>query len=1152
MATSNTPLTIADLYQQYAGRAPDPEGLAYWTQDFGDTIDPREVGVFQTAVAQARAQGTEPAAQPAFNPAQIANTSGMGAQGIGLNFSGQSLAPNYYGGADTSVAAANSNIDLSSAVGSNQTVGLGAPYTAPSSATRDQVLAAYANNPLAELNPSEEAINYWLGQGLGSFGSTVDAVRASDPGLAAAIDASRAASIDTGSTVGTTADTTGSVGTLTQVAGTDVGADNTAATTGATDSTGLNNTHVIALGDSTTFGYNAGNQLDTNMVSSAQTALGNNYTIDNLGVNSTTIGDLLTGAAGTGNNWQNTLASDAGVVVLNYGMNEAFRGEDPTTFAANLTKAVNDLKAVGKNVILQTPNVATGYDWAGGVSTYADVIRNVARSTGSALDDKYATTSGMGNIFDPATGDTIHPSSTAYAALGGNLANVISGLNKTNTDSIDLGGNTEEIANLYQEVLGRAPDDAGLRNWYQQFGSEVNQEERDAFKTSAQAELDSRIEGLYKDFLGRDADTEGLNYWKNQFGSSIDDTERDLFRRTAAADINKKFGVTDATSAPTTEGILSGFKYANDSGISEDKLKKTLGEDVFNTYKTGFADYAKTGIANALADDKLSFDEARAVVKLGRDYGYDSEGLANLTGQKKELFDTINTTYDDATNKIVDSVFGAEDVKTNDDKIIKALALQNKYGFTDEDLAKAADFTPEQMKGFLDPVRNFGTEINGLLANTDSTVSDTKKFIEEAKKNGAISKLYGDNLGNLDTKIAELEDRWKDYSGVDPLHAQRVFDQIGQQRAALGDKYYQGTFGDPMKMAATLAKKGIDTLADIGQKDKYETTQVDAVYTTSDGESVTKLDDGRFLLGRPYGDGQTEYVVIPADQVNTTYGRNEYVQEGDGGYNKFVPLTEEEQATVKDGKYEKLLGKVAYDKDTGKEIAGLDGTIESEKSGKSWNRKRNELNVGFTDSGMPVLYTTREKTGFGAALQQAMPLIAFALPFMLPGIGAGLSSLLPGAGVAASGATAAIAPSLLNQALTQGIISGSLGSLTGQDFGKSFLSGAINPVINTGIGSLLPKGLDANAARAITGAGSGVIKGALQGGDFEDLLGQGVLSGLTNYGLGEATKGLNLTPQQLNFATGIAAPLIQGQKVNPMNVISTLAQTGQQAQRARP
>jgi hypothetical protein len=534
-------------------------------------------------------------------------------------------------------------------------------------------------------------------------------------------------------------------------------------------------------------------------------------------------------------------------------------------------------------------------------------------------------------------------------------------------------------------------------------------------------------------------------------------------------------------------------------------MKKTLGEDVFNTYKTGFADYAKTGIANILADDQLSFDEARTAVKFGRDYGYDAQKMADLTGTDKKVFDAIYKGYDDTTNRIVDSVLGGEDVKTDADRVVKALALQKQFGFTDEDLAKASDYDVAKLKKDLDPVRNFGTDLNKILTNTDSTLAETKNFLDKAKTNGAISQLYETNLGALDTKIAEMEDRWKGYDGVDPMHAQRVFDQLGQQRNALGDKYYQGTFGDPLKMAATLAKKGIDTLADLGQKDKFQ-----AATATQDGS-------GRF-------------------------GRLEYIERGEDSGFEFVPLTEAEQATLKDdGTYQKKLGTVVIDKDTGEEIAGLDGTIASEKSGKSWNRKRNELNVKFTDSGVPVLYTTKEKTGFGAALQQVLPVLSVMLPFMLPGIGAGLSGMLPGAGVAASGATAAIAPTLMNQALTQGILSGGLGALGGQDFGKSFLSGAINPVINTGIGSLLPKGLDANAARAITGAGTGVVKGALQGGDFSDLLGQGVLSGLTNYGLGEATRGLNLTPQQLNFATGIALPLAQGQKVNPVKLATTLA-----------
>jgi hypothetical protein len=67
----------------------------------------------------------------------------------------------------------------------------------------------------------------------------------------------------------------------------------------------------------------------------------------------------------------------------------------------------------------------------------------------------------------------------------------------------------------------------------------------------------------------------------------------------------------------------------------------------------------------------------------------------------------------------------------------------------------------------------------------------------------------------------------------------------------------------------------------------------------------------------------------------------------------------------------------------------------------------------------------------------------------------------------------------------------------------------------------------------------------VQGESFEDLLGQGVLSGLTNYGLNTAIGGSGLTPQQVNFATGIALPLIQGQKISPTKLMTTLASTTQ-------
>jgi hypothetical protein len=379
---------------------------------------------------------------------------------------------------------------------------------------------------------------------------------------------------------------------------------------------------------------------------------------------------------------------------------------------------------------------------------------------------------------------------------------------------------------------------------------------------------------------------------------------------------------------------------------------------------------------------------------------------------------------------------------------------------------------------------------------------------------------------------------------VDPFQAQRVYDQLDGQRKAINDpRFFRGVFADPKNMAATLARKGIDTLSDIVQKDKFEAVPAEKRYTTADGTPVQDFGNGNFAIG----DSESGYArLIPKDQVKTTYGYTEYETSPDGEsqISKFVPLSDKD--VDKDGNYQKLLGKVAVDKDTGKEIAGLDGQLAYQSSSGGFKKKHNHLNVAFTKDGVPVLTASSEKAGIGALVQDLAPMIAMALPFVLPGLGAGLSSLLPGAGVAASGATAAIAPTLLNQALTQGIIGGGLSTLSGGQFEKGFLGGAVSPVINTAIGSFLPAGLSENATSAIKGAGTNVFRGLLQGESFENLLGQGVLSGLTNYGVNTALSGSGLTPQQLNLATGIAAPLLQGKDINPINLIGPLAQMSQQ------
>jgi hypothetical protein len=58
---------INNLYRQFAGRDADPEGLMYWAQQFGPTIDPFEIFQFQNAVSEARVQGRETPLPENFN-----------------------------------------------------------------------------------------------------------------------------------------------------------------------------------------------------------------------------------------------------------------------------------------------------------------------------------------------------------------------------------------------------------------------------------------------------------------------------------------------------------------------------------------------------------------------------------------------------------------------------------------------------------------------------------------------------------------------------------------------------------------------------------------------------------------------------------------------------------------------------------------------------------------------------------------------------------------------------------------------------------------------------------------------------------------------------------------------------------------------------
>jgi hypothetical protein len=638
-----------------------------------------------------------------------------------------------------------------------------------------------------------------------------------------------------------------------------------------------------------------------------------------------------------------------------------------------------------------------------------------------------------------------------------------------------------------------------------------------------------------------------------------------LDQESAASNLYTQFGVADGSAAPTTEGILAGFKYAKDSGLDENTLKDTLGQDAFNKYKTGFADYAKTGIAGILADKKLSFDEAKEVVKFGRDYGYDSQQLADMTGQKKELFDTVSKTYDDATKTIVSNVFGSEDAKTDGDKIVRAIALQEKYGFTDEDLAKATDLTTEQVKNYLEPVKKYESEYRSTLEKPDVSGKEILDFLEKSKKNEGVSTAFGSNIDTQIARLNELNEKWSGFK--DGYQAENIYNQVNKITEAAGGKNWSGDWmsgGDnaAKETVRVLLDKGVDNLIDLGVEKNYKQTSADAEFYN--GQRVQKDEDGRKYVLTPISSGDSEYsypTYLSAD-AQTTPGRVLAGGSGEDGHTYFAPLTEEELKTYdpKTNSFEEAAGNKLIDKSTGKTISTSNDnkfTLDSYNTGNFFAGRSKQMGIMMTDQGVPVPYQTSQREGF-----KYSPAFPIALALLAPYAASYVGGALPGAATAATGAAegaflAGTGSTLANTALTQGIMGAGTAALTGQDILKGALMGGVGAPVSAGIGSILPAGMDPAIARAVTNAGAGVAKGALQGQNFNDLLGEGVLSGLTNYGIGEATKGFgntfNLTPQQLNFATGIAAPLLQNKSINPISLISSLANTGtKQNQRTTP
>lgn len=192
-----------------------------------------------------------------------------------------------------------------------------------------------------------------------------------------------------------------------------------------------------------------------------------------------------------------------------------------------------------------------------------------AATANTAIQDLYQTV--LNRTADPAGllywqnrfGTEVDANELAQfkAAAAGELA--------SRANTVTTGGVTTTtpartaVQDLYQTVLKREGDPAGLAYWQNRFGNEVDANELAIFKAAAANELAAQtvaaggrtaVQDMYRTVLNREGDPTGLAYWQNRFGNEVDANELAIFKAAAAGEMTTRgivAGGGPATVAPT-------------------------------------------------------------------------------------------------------------------------------------------------------------------------------------------------------------------------------------------------------------------------------------------------------------------------------------------------------------------------------------------------------------------------------------------------------------------------------------------------------------------------------------------------------------------------------------------------------------------------
>jgi hypothetical protein len=606
----------------------------------------------------------------------------------------------------------------------------------------------------------------------------------------------------------------------------------------------------------------------------------------------------------------------------------------------------------------------------------------------------------------------------------------------------------------------------------------------------------------------------------------------------------------DATLAPwqQTNKVM---EAAQKAGVSQDDLRAIYGKDVVDpylkTYGTGIKDY----ITNTLADKTRSdFDKVATINQAAVKYGLDADEIAKYSGLNKKGVDQMFTAFDTGLAGIVKSL--SAPTVSDLDKTKGALALQQKYSITDDQIAKAlgGNVTGKDVNAYLAPVKNFGTDLQSITSDPTKSAKDLQSFIDTAKKDPRIQGLYGLAIDKVQkaVPILGLRDSMTG-NGTPEQLAKGYTDFVAAVNAdpALREKY--GAQADAIKKVADISQRIAD--------EKYGGKLQPHMFQTFIGlDQKTMADVPRQLEMTKSttqtiqdNEGQQQTYTTPG-QVKDTKGLEpvySYTGSGDSqteqlvGYTK--PIKTSAGVTV-DAQY-----------DANGTLTGYRGRDED----KVWPQHRVGISGQWDADGKASPVTKVETPGFAKSFMQDIAELGPVGQIALMAATGGLGSLAAGALAPTLGATAA-------RIVGSGLVSGAMSEIGGGKFGKGFLTGAAGAGTNALTQNYMPK-FDTGSAfadqyltKALPNLASSAVGAAINKQD----IGQAGINSLLNTGTNMATSSLinsvmpdTLTPEMQKMFTGVSgqllSSLLQGQSPDIQKaVMGTIMQNAMSQSKAKP